>query len=76
MCEEYKKLNYKYFGRALADDEYIQYEWARIPHFYSAFYVYQYATGYSAAAAISDSILSDYEKTANRAKLLKLISNS
>ncbi|MCI2061161.1 MAG: oligoendopeptidase F [Eubacteriaceae bacterium] len=68
MCEEYKKLNYKYFGRALADDEYIQYEWARIPHFYSAFYVYQYATGYSAAAAISDSILSDYEKNSKPGK--------
>lgn len=57
MCEQYKTLNDKYFGPAVADDDLIQYEWARIPHFYNAFYVYKYATGYSAAAAISDLIL-------------------
>lgn len=57
LCNEYEKLNTKYFGDALAPDEYIRYEWARIPHFYNAFYVYKYATGYSAAAAISDLIL-------------------
>ena len=59
MCTEYEKLNKKYFGPALADDEYIKYEWARIPHFYRAFYVYQYATGYSAATAISKKILEE-----------------
>lgn len=59
MCEEYNKLNKAYFGPAIADDEYIQYEWARIPHFYRAFYVYQYATGYSAATAISSKILEE-----------------
>lgn len=59
MCEYYDELNKKYFGDAVADDEWIKYEWARIPHFYNAFYVYKYATGYSAAAAISDIILKD-----------------
>lgn len=57
LCEEYDKLNRKYFGPALGEDPDIRYEWARIPHFYRAFYVYKYATGYSAAAAISDMIL-------------------
>lgn len=59
LCEEYNKLNKKYFGEALADDPYIQYEWARIPHFYNSFYVYKYATGYSAATAISSKILDE-----------------
>lgn len=59
MCDIYNNLNKKYFGPALADDEYIRYEWARIPHFYRAFYVYQYATGYSAATAISKKILEE-----------------
>lgn len=58
---EYDKLNRAYFGDALAEDEYIQYEWARIPHFYRSFYVYQYATGYSAATAISKKILTEGE---------------
>lgn len=55
----YNELNTKYFGDALSEDEYIKYEWARIPHFYTAFYVYKYATGYSAASAISSKILSE-----------------
>ncbi len=59
LCSEYEKLNKKYFGEALGEDEYIKYEWARIPHFYNAFYVYKYATGYSAATAISNKILND-----------------
>lgn len=59
MCEEYDKLNKAYFGSALSDDDYIKYEWARIPHFYNSFYVYQYATGYSAATAISKKILTE-----------------
>lgn len=59
MCEEYDKLNKTYFGPALSDDDYIKYEWARIPHFYNSFYVYQYATGYSAATAISKKILTE-----------------
>ncbi len=59
LCQTYDALNNKYFGPDLVQDDLIQYEWARIPHFYSAFYVYKYATGYSAAAAISDLILKD-----------------
>lgn len=59
MCEEYQKLNDKYFGPAVEQDDTIRYEWARIPHFYNAFYVYKYATGYSAATAISSKILKD-----------------
>lgn len=66
LSSEYKKLNRKYFGPALADDDYIQYEWARIPHFYRAFYVYKYATGYAAAAALSDGILKEGEAAKDR----------
>ena len=53
----YYKLNQKYFGEAVKIDEQIKYEWARIPHFYSDFYVYKYATGISAAIAIATKIL-------------------
>ncbi len=59
MCEYYKNLNKKYFGETLADDDLIKYEWSRIPHFYNAFYVYKYATGFSAATAISDIVLNE-----------------
>lgn len=61
LCDVYDDLNKKYFGSALSEDEYIRYEWARIPHFYRGFYVYQYATGYSAATAISKRILTEGE---------------
>lgn len=57
LSAEYGKLNEKYFGGAVVSDPQISMEWARIPHFYNAFYVYKYATGYSAAAAISQKIL-------------------
>lgn len=66
LSQEYNKLNNKYFGPALAEDQYIQYEWARIPHFYRAFYVYKYATGYAAAAALSDAILKDSPQARDR----------
>ena len=66
LNSEYEKLNHKYFGRALSDDEYIKYEWSRIPHFYRAFYVYQYATGYSAATAIAKGILEDNENSRDK----------
>ena len=59
LCETYEKLNKDYFGPALSDDDYIKYELARIPHFYRSFYVYQYATGYSAATAIAGKILKE-----------------
>ena len=57
LNQTYDELNTAYFGPALSHDEFIRYEWARIPHFYRSFYVYQYATGYSAATAISKLIL-------------------
>jgi oligoendopeptidase F len=59
LCEQYDKLNDSYFGPALTHDDYIRYEWARIPHFYRSFYVYQYATGYSAASAISEKLITE-----------------
>lgn len=57
LCEIYYDLNRKYFGDEVVSDEQIKFEWARIPHFYTPFYVYQYATGFSAAIAISSKIL-------------------
>lgn len=57
LCGTYKKLNEKYFGKDMVIDEEIAYEWARIPHFYTPFYVYQYAIGFSAAVAIATKII-------------------
>lgn len=59
LNDTYNKLNDMYFGPEMEDEGYIKYEWSRIPHFYRGFYVYQYATGYSAATAISEKILSE-----------------
>ena len=59
MCDEYLKLNKKYYGRSVISDDEIKTEWARIPHFYRAFYVYKYATGIISALAISDRILKE-----------------
>ena len=61
LSEKYYNLNKKYFGSNVIVDEEIQYEWARIPHFYYNFYVYQYATGLSAACHIANDILSGKE---------------
>ncbi len=58
LCGIHKKLNEDYYGPELVTDDALSWEWARIPHFYRAFYVYQYATGISAAIAISRRILS------------------
>lgn len=57
LCGIYYELNKQYFGDGIAADKEIALEWARIPHFYTPFYVYQYATGFSAAIAISSKIL-------------------
>ncbi|MDI9469054.1 MAG: oligoendopeptidase F [Bacillota bacterium] len=57
LSEQYAELNRRYYGPALSFDEEIALEWARIPHFYFNFYVYQYATGFSAATAFADRIL-------------------
>ncbi len=55
----YKGLIHDYFGDDLVIDDEVAYEWARIPHFYRPFYVYKYATSYSAAVALSEAILKD-----------------
>lgn len=64
----YHELNVKYYGRDIVVDEQIDYEWARIPHFYTSFYVYKYATGFSAAIAISEKILKEGSRAVERFK--------
>jgi oligoendopeptidase F len=66
LCELYLDLNKRYYGPAMVVDEPIAVEWARIPHFYSNFYVYKYATGFSAAQAIANHILTEGETAVNR----------
>ena len=61
LCAMYKKLNEQYFGPEMVVDDEIALEWARIPHFYYDYYVYQYATGYAAAIALSRRILREGE---------------
>ena len=61
LNEMYYELNKQYFGPDMVVDRDIEIEWARIPHFYTPFYVYQYATGFSAAIALSQKILSEGE---------------
>ncbi|MDE6019555.1 MAG: oligoendopeptidase F [Ruminococcus sp.] len=59
LCEIYRNLNKDYFGDDMVIDDEIALEWLRIPHFYNEFYVYQYATGFSAAIALSNRILKE-----------------
>lgn len=59
LCDMYYDLNLDYHGPDMVIDEDIRMEWARIPHFYNDFYVYQYATGFSAATALSQQILNE-----------------
>ena len=61
LCAEYKRLNELYHGPDMVVDDRIAMEWARIPHFYYNYYVFQYATGYSAAIALSRRILAEGE---------------
>ncbi len=61
LCNEYYKLNLKYFGPNVVVDDLIKYEWERIPHFYFNFYVYKYAIGLSCACYIVDGILNKKE---------------
>ena len=61
MCQEYRRLNRLYFGEDIVIDDEICHEWERIPHFYYNYYVFQYATGYSAAIALSRRILREGE---------------
>ncbi|MBO7407040.1 MAG: oligoendopeptidase F [Clostridia bacterium] len=59
LCEKYLELNKLYFGPAMISDDLISLEWARIPHFFYNYYVFQYATGFSAAVAIANRILAE-----------------
>ena len=68
LCKMWKDINIKYFGEDMKVDEEISIEWARIPHFYSDFYVYQYATGYAAASSFANSILSKGEEAVEKYK--------
>ena len=64
----YYDLNKKYYGESCEVNEQIGLEWARIPHFFSNFYVYKYATGFSAASALSKQILEEGENAVQRYK--------
>ncbi|WP_217585922.1 oligoendopeptidase F [Lentibacillus saliphilus] len=66
LSEIYYNLNKKYFGEDVVSDDAIAMEWARIPHFYMNYYVYQYATGYSAATALAADILEGKEGAVDR----------
>ncbi|WP_409291828.1 oligoendopeptidase F [Peribacillus sp. SCS-37] len=66
LTKEYYELNKKYYGTNIVIDDEIGLEWSRIPHFYYNYYVYQYATGFSAATALSKSILEEGEPAVGR----------
>ena len=73
LCAMYYDLNRLYYGRAVKVDKEVAQEWMRIPHFYSPFYVYKYATGFCAAVALARNVLSgDAEKVAAYRKFLTL----
>lgn len=73
MCQKYLELNKMYYGEHVEHDSQIAYEWARIPHFYRAFYVYKYSTGIISAVCIAEKILSEGETAlANYKKFLGL----
>ena len=72
MCAFYSELNEKYYGPSVVTDKNISYEWARIPHFYRAFYVYKYATGIICAINIANSILNDKVFVNNYKEFLSL----
>ncbi len=61
LNEAYGELNQRYYGDALTFDEEIAHEWERIPHFYYNYYVFQYSTGFAAATALSQKILTEGE---------------
>ena len=61
LCQEYRQLTELYYGPDMVVDDRIAMEWARIPHFYYNYYVFQYATGYAAAIALSRRILKEGE---------------
>ncbi len=59
LNETYSEINNRYYGDAVVNDDQIQYEWSRIPHFYMGYYVYQYSTGFCAATALADKIVNE-----------------
>lgn len=63
LSNTYYDLNRLYFGNNVVSDDYIKYEWSRIPHFYTSFYVYKYATGLASAIAIASDILNGKDDT-------------
>ncbi len=71
LCDIYGGINKKYYAPAATCDENISYEWARIPHFYTSFYVYQYATGYAAAARINELVRNDASAASGYIEFLK-----
>ncbi len=76
LSEMYRNLNIKYYGENIVIDEEIDVEWARIPHFYYNFYVFQYATGFSAAVDFSERILSGDQTEVERYKTFLKSGNS
>ncbi len=68
LCKLYKEINANYYGPEMIQDDEIAYEWARIPHFYYNFYVYQYATSFSAAVAIAHEILEKGDEAVKKYK--------
>ena len=73
LCAMYYDLNKLYYGKAAKVDKEVANEWMRIPHFYSSFYVYKYATGFCAAVALARNVLSgDSEKVAAYRRFLTL----
>ncbi|MGI5912729.1 MAG: oligoendopeptidase F [Syntrophomonadaceae bacterium] len=66
LCRVYHDLNSLYYGPDVVMDKEIEWEWSRIPHFYSAFYVYKYATGFSAATVIKENILKEGQPAVDR----------
>jgi oligoendopeptidase F len=66
LCDLYGRLLDQYYGPRIITDDYMRWEWTRIPHFYNAYYVYKYATGFSAAIALSRQIMSGGTDAARR----------
>ena len=65
LCKVYREIGKKYYGDAIEHDDNISFEWARVPHFYSSFYVYKYATGITAAINIANRILTEGQSAVN-----------
>lgn len=73
LSQMWEELTAKYYGAAITMDEYTKYKWARIPHFYTAYYVYQYATSYAASQAVLEKFLAGEEGIIE--KFLELLSS-